>query len=310
MAGGQPRFPPGRDFAFTVFDDTDFGTVENLRPVYRLLADLGLRTTKSVWSLATEPSVRIGGQSLHDPAYRAFIRGLRDEGYEIGLHGVRNVSSDRATTAAGLRVFEEVIGTSPRVHANHAENRESLYWGIDRLSSSSLRSAYRLRNRNRSAFSGHRPGSPFFWGDLCANTISYVRNFVFDEVNLDRLPGPLPYFDADRPYVRGWFSSCEGGDVRDFTRLLSHGNIDKLAEEGGVCIMYTHFADGFWDGRNLDPDFVGAMRYLSSLRGWFVPVSELLDRLRDQQAQQQISPRDRGRIERRWGWYKFIRGGS
>ena len=36
--------PSGRDFAFTIFDDTDYGTVENLRPVYRFLSELGVRS--------------------------------------------------------------------------------------------------------------------------------------------------------------------------------------------------------------------------------------------------------------------------
>ena len=184
-----------------------------------------------------------------------------------------------------------------------------MYWGIDRLSSSYLRAAYRLRNRNYE-FSGNEQGSKYFWGDLCSKTISYVRNFVFDELDLNRLPGPLPYFDPDRPFVPGWFSSCEGAHVRDFTRLVTRSNVDRLAQEGGVCIMYTHLANGFWDGRDLHSGFVATMQYLSSLRGWFVPVSELLDWLRDQQGEHQISSHDRGRLERRWSSYKALRGAS
>ena len=36
------RWPHGRRFAFTVFDDPDAQTVESGRPVYALLADLGI----------------------------------------------------------------------------------------------------------------------------------------------------------------------------------------------------------------------------------------------------------------------------
>lgn len=47
------RFPDGKRFAFSVFDDTDGGTTANLRPVYQLLDELGIFVTKSVWPLAT-----------------------------------------------------------------------------------------------------------------------------------------------------------------------------------------------------------------------------------------------------------------
>ena len=52
MSGGTaPRWPDGKAFAFSVFDDTDLSTLENAPAVYRLLRDLGFRTTKSVWPL-------------------------------------------------------------------------------------------------------------------------------------------------------------------------------------------------------------------------------------------------------------------
>ena len=34
-------WPDGKRFAFTVFDDTDRATLDNVREVYALLADLG-----------------------------------------------------------------------------------------------------------------------------------------------------------------------------------------------------------------------------------------------------------------------------
>ena len=44
-------WPDDRRFAFTIFDDTDNATLANIVPVYDLLAELGFRTTKSVWLL-------------------------------------------------------------------------------------------------------------------------------------------------------------------------------------------------------------------------------------------------------------------
>src|SRR6185436_5946929 len=53
-AGDRPAgpFPGGARFAFTVMDDTDVATVENIRPIYRLFESLGMRTTKTVWPVA------------------------------------------------------------------------------------------------------------------------------------------------------------------------------------------------------------------------------------------------------------------
>ena len=44
-------WPGNKSFAFSVFDDTDSQTLEKGKAVYALLADLGFRTTKSVWPI-------------------------------------------------------------------------------------------------------------------------------------------------------------------------------------------------------------------------------------------------------------------
>ncbi|MCJ7777683.1 MAG: hypothetical protein MUP16_05150, partial [Sedimentisphaerales bacterium] len=54
-------WPNGKDFAFTVFDDTDLATLENVREVYSLLADYGFRTTKLVWPTCGDKKPRGGG---------------------------------------------------------------------------------------------------------------------------------------------------------------------------------------------------------------------------------------------------------
>ncbi len=51
-------FPGGARFAFTIIDDTDVATVDNVRPIYRLLEALGMRTTKTVWPVRCEEGSR------------------------------------------------------------------------------------------------------------------------------------------------------------------------------------------------------------------------------------------------------------
>ena len=46
-------WPDGKLFAFSIIDDTDLSTLENVRPVYDYISELGLRTTKTVWMLPT-----------------------------------------------------------------------------------------------------------------------------------------------------------------------------------------------------------------------------------------------------------------
>ena len=43
------RWPEDKAFAFTIIDDTDYATIENIKPVYDFLYDAGLKTTKTVW---------------------------------------------------------------------------------------------------------------------------------------------------------------------------------------------------------------------------------------------------------------------
>lgn len=305
-------FPGNKDFAFSIFDDTDGSTVANVAPIYRFLGDLGFRTTKSVWPLASVRAGLAGGSSLAEKDYRAFVVALQAEGFEIGLHNVRNHSATRDLVQHGLEEFRTVLGGYPRTQANHAFNEDNIYWGADRFSTSELKWGYRVLARfcRRSRFTGHDENSPYFWGDLCAKRVTYVRNIVFDEINLLRVNPTLPYHDPSKPYVNFWFSSCEGGRVESFCRTVCEANQDRLEQEGGVCIMYTHFADGFFDSGVLHPRFERLMRRLVKKNGWFVPVATLLDYLRAGRGDNDIPRRELLAMERRWLLSKLRRGPS
>ena len=79
----------GKDFAFTIIDATDNATLARIRPIYELLSELGLRTTKTVWVYPAPESKCWGdADTLEDPTYRAYILDLQTLGFEIALHGV------------------------------------------------------------------------------------------------------------------------------------------------------------------------------------------------------------------------------
>jgi hypothetical protein len=307
MTMARPGFPDNRRFAFTIFDDTDESTLENVAPVYRLLADLGFRTTKSVWPLPSVPGARVGGTALDCRPYLDLVRGLQGQGFEIALHNVRNHDAPRAMVEEGFARFHALLGHYPRLHANHSQNRENIYWGAARLGTALVRSAYSVATRfaRDHYFQGHVAGSPYFWGDLCQQHIRYVRNFTFNEINLDRINPTMPYRDPSKPYVNYWFSACDGTDVETFCSLLTEANQDRLEAEGGVCIVYTHFGKGFCRDGRLDPRFEGLMRRLAGKPGWFVPVTELLDHLRVTRNPGAIPRAELGRMERRWLYYKL-----
>jgi hypothetical protein len=259
-----------------------------------------MRTTKSVWPLASVPDGWHGGASLQDPAYLSFILELRDKGFEIALHGVRNHDATREAVERGLDEFYRLIGYNPRIHANHSRNLENIYWGEARFNT--LRRLYRVATsfRKGQTFEGHTPESPYFWGDLCRDRIDYVRNFVFREVNLNRVNPTMPYRDPLRPFVKYWFSSCYGPDARSFCQTISEANQEQLETEGGICIMYTHFACGFVKDGRVEARTEQLLRGLAQRQGWFVPVSTLLDFLRSKRGDASITPAEYGSMERRW----------
>src|SRR3954467_10250062 len=146
---GMSRFPEGKRFAFTVFDDTDFSTVEKIRPVYEFLCEQGFHTTKCVWALKEDPKGMIGGATLQDPEYRCLIQQLKEHGFEIALHNVCNNDSQRTKVLEGFREYSSIVGEYPRSHSNHALNRENIYWGPSRLNSAPLRLTYQYSAKLR-----------------------------------------------------------------------------------------------------------------------------------------------------------------
>src|SRR5919109_3806642 len=121
VAPAPIAWPDGKAFAFTIVDDTDGSTMENVPPVYALLADLGLRTTKSVWTLAGDLR---DGLACDDARYREWCLRLQEQGFEIALHNVASRSSPRARTIEGLDRFRDIFGADPSVHVNHHICRE------------------------------------------------------------------------------------------------------------------------------------------------------------------------------------------
>jgi len=304
------HWPEGKRFAFSVFDDPD-GCSEDSRRVYHFLADLGFRTTMAVWPLGPLRHANSRGETCSDPNYRAYVLGLQARGFEIAYHNAAPHTCTRDEIVESFQRFREYFGAPPVVAANHY-NLDALYWGSERLHRGWRRSLYNLVSlgRRRDQHSGHVEGSPYFWGDVCRTHIRYFRNFVYREINTLKACPFQPYSDPDRPYVRAWFCATEGTDCRSFVQTISDANIDRLEQEGGMCIMYTHFGKGFVENGKIDPEFRRLTTRLREKNGWFAPVTDLLDYLHSIHGTRLIQERELARLESRWLVTKLLHGTS
>ena len=295
------KWPNGKQFAFTIFDDTDSATLSNVKPVYAFLSDLGFRTTKSVWPLYGKRTPVCYGSTCEDPEYLAWVKGLQRKGFEVGYHMATFHTSNRSETLRGLEQFAHHFGHYPKAMANHDGCRENIYWGNYRFTQvNALIYNILTQFKQNNVYHGHCPDSPLFWGDLCKKNIKYVRNFTFSDINSLRACPFMPYRDPKRPYVPYWFASSRGNNVTVFNECLKEEAQDRLEEEGGACIMYVHFASHFFRDGQINPRFRSLMERLRSRNGWFVPTSALLDHIVKVRGTHTISPWERSRLERKW----------
>jgi hypothetical protein len=189
------------------------------------------------------------------------------------------------------------------IHCNHRACADNLYWGDQRLSGVRRRLYNHLtRGRRRGCFRGHLEDDAHFWGDLCQDRVSYVRNFVFDEINTLAACPEMPYFDPAKPFVNSWFASSEGGSLNRFLRTYSYENIERLVGEGGLSIACVHFGSNFVREGQVHPEFRRRLEYIARRNGWFAPASTILDFLAGGRPPKQraVSARRLGQLEATW----------
>lgn len=276
MFNSKIIWPDSKSFAFTIIDDTDNSTVDNVKPIYDFLYSLGIKTTKTVWINPSRD--KFSGQCLLDKDYLSFIIDLKNKGFEIALHGVGSGNFTRNEILSGLSYYQEVLGEKPRIHVNHAQNSHNLFHGNQ--GGSKLLQKYASWKNPQDSYYGQDPKSNFFWGDWAKENIDFIRGKSFKEINTLKMNPRMPYIDIEKSrYSNIWFNSSGGSDVTNFNALITERNVDKLEKEGGLCIAYTHFASGFYKNQNINPEFERKTRALSSRNGWFAPASEILDYL-------------------------------
>lgn len=304
------EFPDGKKFAFTVLDDTDVATVENVKPVYDLFYQLKMRTTKTVWPVSCPEGSKYysSSQTMEDEDYLEFVKDLQRKGFEITWHGATMESSARERSVDALNKFKEQMGSFPHIHVNHSSNRENIYWGAERINQTILRYLYKKTIKvDDGYYSGHKENSPYWWGDYCSEHIKYARNLTFNNVNIAKVNPSMPYRDPLRPLVPWWFSTSDADDIDEFNELLSSKNQQKLEDEGGICIVSTHLGKGYVQDGFVNPEARRHLEELAQRPGWFPTVGELLDWLREQRKTDELPLFESISMEWKWAFDLCIR---
>lgn len=264
-------------FNFSIIDDTDDATLENIKPVYDFLTERGVYITKTVWVYPPRDE-HSKGDSLQRPEYAEYIKELHNRGFEIALHNVGSGDYTRDEILDGIEEFKDKLGFYPKIHINHSYNKDSIYGGNKRFNWPLNKVVKYLYPQYAGVFQGEIEGSPYYWGDVHKELITYNRNHEFRNLNTLAVDPKMPYVDPRRSqYSNYWFSSSFAPNQLVFSHLLSRKNVDKLIEQNGTAIVYTHFGYFVKHGK-LDQGFVEAIDYLTSQEGGnYLPVSELLD---------------------------------
>ena len=287
-------YPDGKNFAFTVTDDPDGSRLEAIRPLYDFIDSLGIQTTIAVW--VKDPVKTSGtsdvqkmyypGDSCEKKEYLEFVKSLQTKGFEIALHTVSAGDDLRERTIEGYDKFMRLFGKYPKINIMHSNNLENIYWGKKVVNSRVLKKFIgMLSKKSNLPYAGEILGSKYFWGDILKANTKYVRLWGTTDINTLKFNPSMPYHDPKKPFVNYWFSFSDGYDVEIFNKLISGQNIKKLKEERGTSIVYTHFSSNFTRKSNdgvfhLNAIFKDRMEKLArDKQGWFVPASEILDRL-------------------------------
>lgn len=286
------KYPSGKTFAFTIVDDTDFATVKKIRPIYHTLHNLGFKTTKTIWmkkakrswrwELAQPQSENDYGETLENLVYRDFILDLHQKGFEIALHGITCGDDYRDEVIDGYEEFKQLFGAYPKMNIAHSQAKDNLYWGEDRFNSLLIKKFWQIVVKNR--FEGAVKGNPYFWADICQQKTKYVRSWITNEINLLKINPSIPYHDPKKPFINFWFSSSNGATVREFNKLLTEQNLQRLIQQKGLCIIYTHFGVGFVTEENgiyqLNHKTGRILENIAQHKeAWLAPASVILDRL-------------------------------
>lgn len=268
-------------FYFSIIDDTDDATLENIKPIYDFLYEQGVIITKTVWVYPPldEPSK---GDCLQRSDYADYIKELHDKGFEIGIHNIGSADYDspytREKILEGLEFFEQRLGFAPTICVNHSYNPDSVYGGYKRFNNPMAWLVKKLYKQYGRTFYGEVEGSPYFWGDKHKEMFKYSRNHECGTLLTTRWDRKMPYVDPKRSkYANYWYSATFAPNQDVFNYVMNEKALRKLEKQGGCCIMFTHLGYYCKDGV-IDPGFVKRIKAIAANPNSItLPVTQTLD---------------------------------
>jgi len=268
-------------YYFTMIDDTDDATLENVAPVYELLYEYKIFITKTVWVYPPRDKYSFG-DSLQRKEYLEFIKDLCAKGFEIGIHNVGSGDYNRAEILKGIEEFKDKLGFYPKIHVNHSYNKDSIYGGYKRFNWPFNYIVKLLYPQYSSVFLGDESSSKYFWGDKHKKVIKFSRNHEFKGINTLKYDPYMPYIDPNRSeYGNYWYSTTFAPNPWVYNKVITKQNIDKLNDQNGSCILFTHLGYFVRDGV-IDEGFKNSLKMMKeSNAGIFLTVSELLETIAD-----------------------------
>jgi hypothetical protein len=273
---------PGRHEAgIAITDDPDNGQFSGFKTIYDLLKRLRLPVTRAMWAFErSEPTgtpplpITFFAPTLSDRQCLAYCKELQSCGFEICLHGASSGNNTRERTAAAIEFIHREIGPL-RTFICHSKNAENLYW--DRKCAPSPFLTFLVGKYVANECFGEVEGSRYFWGDICRNTVSYIRLFRTRQTNTLAFNPSMPYHDFSKPFVNFWFSASKGY----LPRLCDPRRIDDLCAQRGAGIFYQYLHKYVDSNGAIDPRVQDTFERLAGDgRLLVMPVSGLLDRLR------------------------------
>lgn len=263
-------------FYFTIIDDTDDATLENIKPIYDLLYEKKIFITKTVWVYPPR-DVQSTGDSLQRKEYLEFIREIKRKGFEIGLHNVGSGDYSRDEIIDGLEEFKEKLGDYPTIHINHSYNKDSVYGGYKRFNHPNKWLVKKMYPQYAGMFQGEERDSKYFWGDKHKEIIRFSRNHEFYGINTGRYDPYMPYIDTKRnEYANYWYSATFAPNPWVYNKVVTPQSIDLLERENGICILFSHLGYFMKNGK-IDDGFKRSIDILSKKKnGVYLPVSSIL----------------------------------
>ena len=294
-------WPEGKQFAFTVFDDADWETLENVGGVYSLLADCGLRTTKSCWVVRGDPDKGYAGganrrrrRPLAMAAATCSRRDSRSAGTARTWHSLprRELTGRRWRSSPS---FSAIIPSRPRI----TPVDEAIYWGSDRLTGfhsflynlltalsqqpASIAATSKATNTSGATCAGRRSSisaiSSFRTSTRCGAARSCRTTTRTGRTSTIGLPRPTA------PRCSDLIAASPSGSRTSWRRRGAPASCTPTSPTVSPR------------GGKVDPQFEQLVRRLAAKNGWFVPVTTLLDYLLSVRRRHEITPVERRRLE-------------